>query len=312
MNIGGQTNGDMLGGGVLAIALIAAPDAADRLAVAIHVINARPEPRCGWDAPRAPFAPPRVVAIEAAGVEATTLRAHLPTIVDWAEDCGATLVVAMTPDQIDLVAAITLGGSSALLVDPDVAECAAALTIAVERARAPAGVSDISRESDSARFERLNAEVARIADALARLTRNDHDRDRDAQPPIVGDRTTRYGAPPAVAPPTAGEVRRTIRARRMRDQFFGSGYFEDPGWDMLLDLYAAELEGAQVSVSSLCIAAAVAPTTALRWIGRLSDAGWFERRPDPFDRRRAYMALSHRASEAMHGYMAAIRRVELG
>jgi DNA-binding MarR family transcriptional regulator len=306
----GQTDDEVSYAGGPAIVLIAAPDAPDRLAVAIGVIGGRLQLRCGWHDLRAPFAPPRVVAIEAKGVEAATLRACLPTIADWASECGATLVVAMTAEQIDLVAAITLGGSSALLVDPDIADCAAALTIAAERARLPAGVADIGRESDSARFERLNAEVARIADALARLTRDEQD--RDAQPPIVGDRTTRYGAAPVTAPPTAGEVRRTIRARRMRDQFFGSGYFEDPGWDMLLDLYAAELEGTQVSVSSLCIAAAVAPTTALRWIGRLTDAGWFERRPDPLDRRRAYMALSHRASEAMHGYMAAIRRIELG
>jgi hypothetical protein len=39
--------------------------------------------------------------------------------------------------------------------------------------------------------------------------------------------------------------------------------FADPGWDILLDLYAARQEGKQVSVSSLCIAAAVPPTTAL-------------------------------------------------
>jgi len=290
------------------VVLMAAAGVPDRLAVALGVIGWVPV-RLDWNQPRAPFAIPQVVAIEAAGVAEPVLRATLPDIAGWASDCGATVVIAMTPEQIDVVAAITLGGASSLLVDPDIADCAAALTIAAERARTPAGVADISRESDSARFERLNAEVARIADALARLTRAEQD--RDEQPPIVGDRTSRYGAPPAVAPPTAGEVRRAIRGRRMRDQFFGAGYFEDPGWDMLLDLYAAELEGTQVSVSSLCIAAAVAPTTALRWIGRMSDAGWFERRPDPLDRRRAYMALSHRASDAMHGYMAAVRRAEM-
>ncbi|RZL98723.1 MAG: LysR family transcriptional regulator, partial [Sphingomonas sp.] len=236
------------------------------------------------------------------------LRMTLPDIAAWAQECGAAMVVALTTEQIDLVASVTLGGTSALLVDPDITDCAAALTIAAERARLPAGVADIGRESDTARFHRLSTEVARIADTLARLTRAE---ERDEQPPIVGDRTTRYGAPPAAVTATASEIRRAIRARRMRDQFFGGGYFEDPGWDMLLDLYAAELEGTQVSVSSLCIAAAVAPTTALRWIGRMSDAGLFERRPDPLDRRRAYMALSTRASEGMQGYMAAVRRLEM-
>ncbi|TXC72182.1 hypothetical protein FSB78_15455 [Sphingomonas ginsenosidivorax] len=286
------------------VLLVAASAASDRLAVAIDVIGWTTV-RGDWDQPRAPLATPQVVAVEASGVPAATLRETLPDIAGWAADCGATLVVALTSEQIDLVASATLGGATTLLVDPDVADCVAALTIAAERARLPAGVADIGRESDTARFHRLNTEVARIADALARLTRAE---DRDEQPPIVGDRTTHFGAPPPVSTPTASEIRRAIRGRRMRDQFFGNGYFEDPGWDMLLDLYAAELEGTQVSVSSLCIAAAVAPTTALRWIGRMSDAGLFERRPDPLDRRRAYMALSTRTSEAMHGYMAAVRR----
>ena len=77
---------------------------------------------------------------------------------------------------------------------------------------------------------------------------------------------------------------------------------------MLLDLFAAELERAQVSVSSLCIAAAVAPTTALRWIARMTEAGLFERRPDPFDRRRAFMGLSRRASLGMRHYFTALRQ----
>ena len=145
---------------------------------------------------------------------------------------------------------------------------------------------------------------------LARLTR------REALPLSPGqdveDRRPGYTPEPvadvAVDPL---EVRRTIRARRLRDQFLGVGLFEDPAWDMMLDLFAAELEGVQVSVSSLCIAAAVAPTTALRWIGKLSEAGLLVRNPDPFDRRRAYMALSPRASEGMRGYLAAVRRAGL-
>lgn len=77
---------------------------------------------------------------------------------------------------------------------------------------------------------------------------------------------------------------------------------------MILDLYAAELEGAQVSVSSLCIAAAVAPTTALRWIARMTNTGLFVRRPDPFDRRRAFLGLSVDAHAMMDQYIAALRQ----
>ncbi|KAK0360107.1 hypothetical protein LTR94_028604, partial [Friedmanniomyces endolithicus] len=85
----------------------------------------------------------------------------------------------------------------------------------------------------------------------------------------------------------------------------------DPAWDMLLDLFAAALEGTQVSVSSLCIAAAVAPTTALRWIGKLTAADLLHRHPDPQDRRRAFVSLSPAARDAMYRYVAALADAKL-
>lgn len=88
-----------------------------------------------------------------------------------------------------------------------------------------------------------------------------------------------------------------IRARRSRDQFFPSGMFADPAWDMLLDLMAARLEGQKVAVSSLCIAANVPPTTALRWIKTLTDHGFFVRVADRQDGRRVFIELSDDAAE---------------
>jgi len=284
--------------------LITAEAAPDRFAAALAAVGGRIVARIGWQAPFGLHATPQLVVVEAAGVDAAVLADHLPRIVARAAVLEAALVVAMDDDQIDAVAAATLGGGTTLLVDPGVADCVAAIVVAAERTRSPTGVFDAGRETDGMRLERLNTEVARIAEALARLTRAEFAGDAPAAP-IVGDRTTRYGAAPSLATPSAADVRRAIRARRLRDQFFGTALFEDPGWDMLLDLYAAELEQARVSVSSLCIAAAVAPTTALRWIARMTDTGLFERRPDMHDRRRAFMVLSERASEAMRGYILA-------
>ncbi len=113
------------------------------------------------------------------------------------------------------------------------------------------------------------------------------------------------------APVDPRDVRNLIRARRMRDNHFAGALFADPGWDMLLDLFAAELEHRRVSVSSLCIAAAVPGTTALRWIANMVDLGLFERQADPLDRRRAYIVLSRRARDAMTGYFDAVRRAGL-
>lgn len=255
-----------------------------------------------------------LLAIDTRTVPDATLDAVLPMIDHAAQDHGARIVAAIDVDQIDLVSAVLFNRHVQLLVAPTMAERVAALTIAAAM-RLDSHVNEAG-DAEASRLRRLNEEVARIAETLARLTRSDASpTDRPAT--SVGDRALGYGVSPADgaaangAAVTAHDLRQSIRARRLRQQFFEPRLLEDPGWDMLLDLYAAELERAQVSVSSLCIAAAVAPTTALRWIGKMSDAGLFVRVPDPFDRRRAYMELSEKARAGMRAYCSAARRAGL-
>lgn len=97
---------------------------------------------------------------------------------------------------------------------------------------------------------------------------------------------------PDVAPPTATRVRRMIRARRVRDESFEPGLFADPAWDMMLDLLATRLEGRRAQVSSVCAAAAVPTSTALRWIGVLEEKRLLVRTSDPADKRRVFIDLS--------------------
>lgn len=269
--------------------------------------------RVGWaDAAAAITEQPRLAAVlvDATGVTDQRVAALLGDVVGAAGAMDARVVAGFGLDQIDHVAGPLLGQAT-LLCEPDPA--AWAVEIALATADPGLVVHDTSREDD--RYRRLSEEVARLADALAGLGQQ-----AQLQPggipaalgdPYVSERPLAYGAPPAIDVDPA-EIRRAIRARRMRDDAFGiGGLFEDPAWDMLLDLFAAELERQRVSVSSLCIAAAVAPTTALRWIGKLVDAGLLERRPDDFDRRRAFLSLTARASTAMRNYVAAIRRAGL-
>ncbi|MBW8910415.1 MAG: winged helix DNA-binding protein, partial [Sphingomonas sp.] len=103
----------------------------------------------------------------------------------------------------------------------------------------------------------------------------------------------------------AAAIREMIRSRRLRDDLFGAGLFADPAWDILLDLSAAKIEGRSVAVSSLCIAAAVPATTALRWIKQLTEAGLLRRVADPFDGRRIFIELTDAAAAAMMSYFAA-------
>ena len=57
-----------------------------------------------------------------------------------------------------------------------------------------------------------------------------------------------------------------------------------------------------MSVTSLCIASGVPPTTALRWIGQMTEAGLLQRVEDETDRRRAFITLTEKAADSMAGY----------
>ncbi|WP_426262800.1 hypothetical protein [Sphingomonas sp. PWP1-2] len=297
------------GGGVL---IIADQDAVRNAEDAVAAAQGRLLARVGWDDALDRFEQQGAVGIvlaEAAGVDDAVLAHVLPVLDGIARRDTTRIVATIEPRQIDLVAGALTGAGVDLLCGPTLADRVVALCLAAsghgERAY------DVVRESEATRLRRLHEEVARIAETLARLTRDDPAPHADpgfarsVEEPTLSYRTQSIDAPPVEI--AAREIRKAIRARRLRDQHFGAGLFEDPAWDMLLDLFAAELERAQVSVSSLCIAAAVAPTTALRWIARMTEAGLFERRPDPFDRRRAFMGLSRRASMGMRHYFAALR-----
>ena len=241
-----------------------------------------------------------VLLVETAGADPDLLTVVLDLIVDHAARGGA-VIVSFPEIQLDEVAGTLLGSRVELLCAPDVVDRATAIAVAL--AGRGGRLREEGDESEAARLKRLHEEIGRIADLLARLG-------RDAAPPSgLEDRRRDFRSEADDGMIAPAEIRRAIRARRLRDQFFGDGMFEDPAWDMLLDLFAADLEGAQVSVSSLCIAAAVAPTTALRWIGRLTEAGLFDRLPDPADRRRAFLTLSPRAGQAMRGYWQAMRKL---
>ena len=64
-----------------------------------------------------------------------------------------------------------------------------------------------------------------------------------------------------------------------------------------------------MAVSSLCIAAAVPATTALRWIKALTDRGLFVRSADPEDGRRVYIELADETAHSLAAYLRAVQRI---
>ena len=101
-------------------------------------------------------------------------------------------------------------------------------------------------------------------------------------------------------------VREILRSRRRREQVFGADLFGEPSWDILLELFVAELTHQRLSVSSACYASAVPPTTALRWVSRLERQGWVERSADHIDGRRFWLRLTDRASGELRQYFSRI------
>lgn len=101
-------------------------------------------------------------------------------------------------------------------------------------------------------------------------------------------------------------LRTIINSRSLRSRFFPSQLFADPAWDILLDLTRAKLDGQQVSVSSVCIAASVPMSTALRWVRQMTEAGLLRRWTDPKDRRRDLITLTDPTTSHMRDYLASV------
>lgn len=231
---------------------------------------------------------------------------------------GAQVVVSTSLDSLEAVFGCLDQSQPDILVAPSRAD----RMIALGRGLARRGnrVRELDDE-DRLTLLRLTEQVSEIARTLARLS---GDGDADGSGATVEDKVSAFrfdaaeggGARDrdngrlarAIRPPLPDPrlIRRIARQRQLRARFFQGDLFADPAWDMLLDLTAARAEHARVSVTSLCIASGVPPTTALRWIGQMTDAGLFRRVEDDTDRRRAFIALTDRAADAMARYFAEI------
>ncbi|HXH53484.1 MAG TPA: MarR family transcriptional regulator [Sphingomicrobium sp.] len=207
-------------------------------------------------------------------------------------------VISAHSSLVDVLAARIDDSSIELIIDADDAERAAALAVALASRNQPFRVADAAAEKNAARLRQLSDEVSRIASTLARLSAGPGATIRPAE------------APPAEVPEVSAEtVRAVIRARRLRARYFQDGLFADPAWDMLLDLLQAEIAQLRVPVSSLCIAAAVPATTALRWLKSMTNQGMFVRRADPHDGRRVFVELAPETSIALRRYFAEVGKV---
>lgn len=208
-------------------------------------------------------------------------------------------VLAVPWSQIDRLGRYAFEPNIEVIVDGAEDERAAALAVAVSGARKRYAVADVSADKNAARLRQLSDEVSRIAATLARLSTGPAATPRPVEIEPVGEL-------PEVPAET---VRAIIRARRLRSRYFSEELFADPAWDMMLDLLQAEISKLRVPVSSLCIAAAVPATTALRWLKTMTQEGLFVRRADPHDGRRVFVELAPQTSQALRRYFSEVGQV---
>ncbi|MDJ0976922.1 MAG: MarR family transcriptional regulator [Erythrobacter sp.] len=249
-----------------------------------------------------------VVVVECLGLPSNEVGS-LVRLNDRIAASGADLVVLTSLSALDAIFSIFDRSSPQILVDPTRAE----LLIAVGRVMpgVPNRRLQEINERDRSTLLRLAEQVDTIARELDRISGLDtngaeklSDFKRDFRPasaePLTFARPANTAASPALPDPKL--VRQMIAGRQARARFFDGELFADPAWDMLLDLTAAHAEEAKVSVTSLCIAAGVPATTALRWLKQMVECGIFERVADETDRRRAFIELSEESRNAMARY----------
>lgn len=233
--------------------------------------------------------------------------AALVRLDERAARAGAQLVVFTSRDALEAVFACCEAAQAQILVEPSAAERMLALGTALMRL--PRSRVRELDEFDRLALLRLTEEVGRLAAKIDRLARP---LDTDGAP-TTSDRLASpgrdYRGPrgefaerPRTPLPDPRLVHRIIRQRRLRGRYFDADLFADPAWDILLDLTAARAEHRRVSVTSLCIAAAVPATTALRWITQMTEMRILVREQDEADKRRTFIGLADKAADAMARY----------
>lgn len=121
------------------------------------------------------------------------------------------------------------------------------------------------------------------------------DADKDAPQPLAAGRHTDADLPLK----EIDIVARHLRERQARARFLPGVGFGEPAWEMLLELYIAQVRGRPVSVSGLCYSSGVPPTTALRRVHDLETKRMISKVNDRNDGRRIFVRLTRVGIDAI-------------
>lgn len=102
-----------------------------------------------------------------------------------------------------------------------------------------------------------------------------------------------------------------LDSRNHLHKFLPARYFNDPAFDMLLDLFVATETGGARSFKVTALASRVPPATAARYVEMMVQDGIILREADRQDGRRTLLSLSDRAMTSLRDWLSAISPVPL-
>jgi DNA-binding MarR family transcriptional regulator len=104
----------------------------------------------------------------------------------------------------------------------------------------------------------------------------------------------------------AAMAERLYQERRRRDDYFPSGLFGEPAWDLILSLFVAREEGRRLTIAEAYEAAAVRPAAGRRLIARLERTGMVARSSGQEDRRKRFVQLTTNAHDRLRDYLSGL------
>lgn len=100
-------------------------------------------------------------------------------------------------------------------------------------------------------------------------------------------------------------VASVLEIRKNRSEVFGSDLFSDPAWDILLELFAAELTKRKVKLADLNSIAAL--STVARWLAALEQRGLIICDGDPLEADNFWIELSRDCAAKMATFLSGER-----
>lgn len=155
---------------------------------------------------------------------------------------------------------------------------------------------------------RVDDDVGRLVRAAEQMARLAHDiaerGKRENAQPLTAEQAADGDLKPQVPPERLMQASKIAMAAHLQLPDFGApAIFRTPEWLLMLELFAANRSGSDVSVKAASLTLGGAPSTANRAILELEQLGLIASSSDEKDARRRLLKLTPHAESILHDYL---------